>query len=112
MGSMTIPLEASFEYAVVVTEGGVSIEGQGVGPGQLAYLGAERDELTLACRRRAACSCSGGTRPEPVVMWWNFVARTRDEVDAAHLAWATDAGRFGQVASPLPRVEVGPPPWI
>ena len=109
---MTIPLEAGFEYAVVVTEGGVSIEGQGVGPGQLAYLGTGRDELTLACRQASRLLLLGGTPfHEPVLMWWNFVARTRDEVDAAHLAWATDAGRFGRVASPLPRVEVGPPPW-
>lgn len=45
-------------------------------------------------------------------MWWNFVARTRDEVEAAHVDWATDAGRFGRVASALPRIEVDRPAWM
>ena len=44
-------------------------------------------------------------------MWWNFVARTREEVSAARRQWADDDGRFGTVRSPLERIEVGPPPW-
>jgi hypothetical protein len=45
-------------------------------------------------------------------MWWNFVARTRDEITAAYREWVSADKRFGQVASVLPRTEVGPPPWI
>jgi hypothetical protein len=44
-------------------------------------------------------------------MWWNFVARTRDEIVHAHRSWQDDDGRFGPVASPLRRITVGPPPW-
>ena len=44
-------------------------------------------------------------------MWWNFVARTQDEVSTAFHAWTDDTGRFGTVASPLARIDVGPPPW-
>ena len=31
--------------------------------------------------------------PEPIIMWWNFVARTRDEIDAAHASWTAQDDR-------------------
>jgi len=49
--------------------------------------------------------------PEPVLMWWNFVARTRVEVSEARRQWSADDGRFGTVRSALERIDVGPPPW-
>jgi hypothetical protein len=44
-------------------------------------------------------------------MWWNFVARTRAEVDAAFDDWRAQAPRFGRVASPLARIPAPLPPW-
>ena len=44
-------------------------------------------------------------------MWWNFVARTRDEVSRARDDWMAGHERFGTVASPLDRIDVGEPPW-
>jgi hypothetical protein len=38
------------------------------------------------------------------LIWWNFVARTRDEVAAAREDWEAGAERFGRVASPLGRI--------
>jgi hypothetical protein len=49
---------------------------------------------------------------ERLFMWWNFVARTQDEISDAWRAWATGDERFGPVASPFGRIEVGPPPWL
>jgi hypothetical protein len=54
---------------------------------------------------------SGVPLPEPVLMWWNFVARTEEEISQAHGDWSSRSSRFGPVASDLPRTEVGPPPW-
>jgi hypothetical protein len=45
-------------------------------------------------------------------MWWNYVARTRDEIITAHDDWAAGAERFGHVDSQLPRIDVDPPPWL
>jgi hypothetical protein len=44
-------------------------------------------------------------------MWWNFVARTRDEIVAAHTSWSAGEERFGRVDSALPRTTVDGPPW-
>jgi hypothetical protein len=42
-------------------------------------------------------------------MWWNFVGRERDEFVSAHRSWVDDDGRFGTVASDLPRILTTPP---
>jgi hypothetical protein len=44
-------------------------------------------------------------------MWWNFVARTQDEITTAYQDWKAATDRFGRVASELSRIEVGPPTW-
>jgi len=95
-----------------VLEGGVRVEGQVVEPGVLAYLGLGRDECRLDDGAASRVLLLGGVPfPEAVLMWWNFVARTRDEVSEARREWAARDDRFGTVASRLDRIEVGPPPW-
>ena len=42
-------------------------------------------------------------------MWWNYVARTAEEVQAAHDDWEAGSDRFGTVPSALPRVPSKPP---
>jgi hypothetical protein len=44
-------------------------------------------------------------------MWWNYVARSRDEIILAHRDWLAGAERFGSVRSPLPRIVIDGPPW-
>jgi redox-sensitive bicupin YhaK (pirin superfamily) len=81
-------------------------------PGHLAYFGTDRDEIALDATDAADALLLGGVPfPEPVLMWWNFVARERDEIDAAYDAWHRDDGRFGGVDSPLARIPAPPPTW-
>jgi quercetin 2,3-dioxygenase len=47
-GRSTWPLEPAFEYALVVLDGQVQVQDTPVRPGQLAYLGRDRDRLELA----------------------------------------------------------------
>ena len=111
-GATTVPLRPDFEHALVVLTGSVQIDGSGIEPGYLAYLGLGRDELTLTASRPARALLVGGVPfDEPVLMWWNFVGRTREEIVAAHDDWTAGSERFGRVASQLPRIDVGPPPW-
>jgi hypothetical protein len=108
----TLPLRNDYEYGLVVFDGSVRIGEQPVEPGHLAYLGRGRDELELATTGRTRALLFGGTPfEEPILMWWNFVARSQDEITQAQREWATGGERFGHVASSLPRVETGPPPW-
>ena len=45
-------------------------------------------------------------------MWWNFVARSRDEITGAYEQWRAEDGRFGEVHSALDRIPAPPPPWL
>jgi hypothetical protein len=46
-------------------------------------------------------------------MWWNFVARSKEEITEAWRAWqAHDLDRFGPVSSQLARIDAPPPPWL
>ena len=111
-GPAALPVRPEHEHALVVFDGAVVVDGETVGPGHLAYLGLGRDELHLSTSSPARALLIGGVPfPEQVLMWWNFVARTREEITAAHAAWITADGRFGEVDSRLPRTDVAPPPW-
>jgi redox-sensitive bicupin YhaK (pirin superfamily) len=104
-GQSTVPLNPLFEHALVVLEGAVIVDGQVIEPGHLAHLGLGRDELGVTAQAPTRVLLVGGVPFEsPVLMWWNFVARTRDEVTAAQHAWNAADERFGEVASMLDRI--------
>ena len=111
-GTTVLPLDPAHEHAVVVAEGRPAVGGVPVGPGDLAYLTPGSDELTLTCTVPARALLIGGAPfEEEVAMWWNFVARTREELGAARRAWAEGDDRFGAVASGLGRMPAPGFPW-
>jgi redox-sensitive bicupin YhaK (pirin superfamily) len=110
--STVVPLRPDSEYALVVLTGAVSVDGQVIEPGHLGYLGLGRDECRLSTKERTRALLIGGVPfEESILMWWNFVARTQDEITAGYREWAERGERFGTVASALPPVEVAPPWW-
>lgn len=102
--SVLVPLDTSFEHAALTLRGEVNIEGETLAPGTLLYLGSGREQLNLHCASAAQVLIIGGTPfDEEILLWWNFVARTQDEIEAATLDW--NARRFGEVkGSPSPRL--------
>jgi quercetin 2,3-dioxygenase len=107
------PLDPTFEYALVVPDGQALVQGQPVRPGQLAYLGRGRDRLELEAAEEARVLLLGGEPfEEPILMWWNFVARTPEEIATAARQWRSADPRFGRVDSPLPRLRVPPLPRL
>lgn len=112
-GRAELPLEPAHEHAVVVFSGAVRVGDAVVEPGRLAYLGAGRDECRLSALEPTRALLIGGTPfAEPVLMWWNYVARTREEIVGAHRDWSSGrTDRFGAVASSLARIDTAGPPW-
>ena len=96
----------------MVLEGEARVGERVVVPGELAYLGQGREQLALTARDDTRVLLVGGEPFEaPIIMFWNFVARTREEVAAASEAWASGDDRFGRVASELSRIPAPPVPW-
>ena len=112
-GRLEWELRPDFEYAVIGLEGQAEIAGLTVRPGFVAALGAGRQELGIASDEGARVMLLGGVPfGEPIVMWWNFVARSRAEVVEAVRQWSGGDERFGDVASSLPRIDAPAPPWL
>jgi redox-sensitive bicupin YhaK (pirin superfamily) len=115
---VTLPLESHFEYAVMVLSGTVTVAETVLGPGPLLYLGTERESLALSSSEGARFVILGGVPfGEELIMWWNFVARSHEEIVSARKAWEARSIRFGVVdghgderipAPPLPGVRLTP----
>jgi quercetin 2,3-dioxygenase len=91
-----LPLLPAHEHVIFVTDGLATVDGTGLQPGHLAYLSAGREQVAVAAARGSRLVLLGGEPlGEPLLMWWNFVARTPDEVAVAVADWR--AGRFGAV---------------
>ncbi len=103
--TLRLPLETSFEHAALVLSGAATVGGETLSPGTLLYFAPGREELALRSESAARILLIGGTPfGEEILVWWNFVARTREEIAEATSDW--NAGRrFGQVhgspAAPL-----------
>ncbi len=85
--------------------GPAEVAGTPLEPGQLLYLSPGRDQVPVTAPRGSVLILLGGVPlGEPLLMWWNFVARTPEEIGAATAAWRT--GEFGPVGEyrgdPLP----------
>ncbi|MGH3520779.1 MAG: pirin family protein [Haloechinothrix sp.] len=92
-----LPLEPDFEHAVLVMSGTAEVDGVSPAPGSLLYLGCGRADLALSADQDARLLLLGGEPfAEEIVMWWNFVARTGEEIAAAREEWMTGE-RFGAV---------------
>ena len=72
--------------------------------GAVLYLGLGRRSVSLRASTPTRVLLLGGEPfGEPLVMWWNFVARDHDEIVAARADWETErtagwATRFGRVS--------------
>ncbi len=113
-GRVDIPTETAFEYAVVPLDHKVKVGDDIVEPGWLALVPAGRDFMPVSSLGAARFLVLGGEPlGEPIEMWWNFVARTKDEITEAWRAWDThDDEWFGAVPSSLARIDAPPPPWL
>jgi redox-sensitive bicupin YhaK (pirin superfamily) len=94
-----LPVREDFEYGVVAVDGSAVVAGALITPGLLAHLPAGLSEIRLspASGRRLARFFVVGGVPfgERLLMWWNFVARSGDEIAQAREDWAV--GRFAEV---------------
>jgi redox-sensitive bicupin YhaK (pirin superfamily) len=111
-GTTVLPLRSDFEYAVVVTSGSLDVDGVQLVPGALLYLGTGRSALDVSSTGSAQAFLIGGEPfDDELVMWWNFVARSHEEIEQARADWSRlDGTRFGTVhgyaGDPLPAPEM------
>ncbi len=106
---LEVPLAPAFEHAVLLLQGDASLEGQPLDPRSLYYLGTQRLSVNFRSRAGAKILLIGGEPfQEKILMWWNFVARTPEEIADARKQWQARE-RFGEVkAYAGPRLDAPP----
>jgi redox-sensitive bicupin YhaK (pirin superfamily) len=95
---LVIPLERRFEHALVPLQGACRLGDRALEVDTLYYLGLGRSDLVVHAEDRGCRLLLLGGAPfgETILMWWNFVGRTTEEILAAREDW--QAGRrFGEV---------------
>ncbi len=91
-----LAVNPAFEHVVFTVSGSAVVAGAELRPGALAYLPAGSEQVPVAASDGSILLLLGGVPlGERLLMWWNFVARTPQEIAAAADDWA--AGRLGGV---------------
>nr|QZD57720.1 pirin family protein [Glycomyces sp. TRM65418] len=97
---VTLEADPAFEHGLLVDAGDVRFADTGLRPTELGYAPCGHGALTLAneSERPARTILLGGPPfEEAIVMWWNFIARTHEEIVQAREDWEAAADRFGAV---------------
>jgi redox-sensitive bicupin YhaK (pirin superfamily) len=97
---ITLAVDKGFEHGVLVDTGAVTLAATRLARADLGYLGPGATRLDLAndAERPARVLLLGGPPfGEQIVMWWNFVARSHEEIVALRDAWELGSDRFGSI---------------
>lgn len=97
--SVSIPVRADFEMAVLAEDGPVSVNGAATEHRHLAYAPPGADTLQISAgelapgRKHVRVIILGGIPlGEPIIMWWNFVGRTSDEIQEFRRRYQAEMG--------------------
>jgi|KBSMisStaDraftv2_1062788.scaffolds.fasta_scaffold65993_2 redox-sensitive bicupin YhaK (pirin superfamily) len=95
--ALEVPVDRTHEHALLVMSGRSALDGQPLEERMLYYLGTDRDTICVSSDHGARVLLVGGQPfAESILMWWNFVARTPEEIAEAREDWESHR-RFGDV---------------
>ncbi|MGR3374377.1 pirin family protein [Pseudooceanicola nanhaiensis] len=97
-----IPLPDNHEdRGVYVLEGAVEIAGQVFEPGRMmVFRPGDRISMRAGDRGARILILGGATLSGPRYIWWNFVASSREKIDAAKEAWRAGDWSHGRFSLP------------
>ncbi len=109
--SLRLDVDPAHEHGVLVDLGAVVVDGVEVARYELGLRARREADVTDPGRRRRpepGCCCSAATPfGESIVMWWNFVGRSHEEVVAFREEWQAQVERDGEVVADAQQVAPG-----
>jgi redox-sensitive bicupin YhaK (pirin superfamily) len=120
----TVDVDPTFEHGVLLDQGSVEVAGTSLDVADLAFQAAGSHRLEIVNRGQGparAVLLGGPPFPEQLVMWWNFVGRSHEDIAVYRQLWEDHDDRFGAVqgyrgtvprlpAPPLPNATLRPRP--
>src|SRR5699024_2950860 len=92
--SLDIEVPADHEHALLRVSGEVSLNGSEVPEDHLAVVDPGADLLRVSAGGEPVLALLIGGKPlgEQIVMWWNFVGRSHEEIAAYRAAYQAEMG--------------------
>lgn len=116
--TVSVPVDPGHEIGVLVDHGRITVNGESAAAHDLGFLEPGNETLVLHSEEESVLLLLGGPPfGEEIVMWWNFIGRSHDEIVQFRTEWQADVvagsnadGRFGAVRGydgrPLPAPEM------
>lgn len=99
---LELELDPASEHGVLLDAGDLALDGDPVPEDHLVYLPLGRGRVVLEAGLHPVRALLIGGEPlgEQIVMWWNFVGRSHEEVVSYRAAWQAEIG-----AEPAPAAD-------
>ena len=118
-GTMTqLPINESYEYGLLVVAGDLRVNDEQVPVEYLYYQFLGSEEFKIESTGGAKVVLLGGVPfGEEIMMWWNFIGRTHEEIEEMRLDWESQSNRFpafedqvhGRISAPaMPNLRLTP----
>ncbi|MDT0200729.1 pirin family protein [Nocardioides sp. AE5] len=96
--TLDLDVDATFEHGVLVDTGSLTVAGEEVKQGELAYVAPGCATLALTAHDDVRIVLLGGPPfGESIVMWWNFIGRSHEEIVGYRQEWQDQITRDGAV---------------
>ena len=98
--SIDLPIDETFEHGVLVDSGDITLENVPLPVNAIGYTGVGITEMRISNRGESTARIvllGGEPFPEQIVMWWNFVGRTHEEISRFRQEWQDEGDQFGEV---------------
>lgn len=112
---LVVGVDVTFEHGVLADTEGISLEGVAVPRAALGFIGPGLRSLTLRNDGDEAARLvllGGAPFEEDILMWWNFVGRSHEEIEQFRREWQEEGDRFGAVVGYRGRVSRLPAPEL
>jgi redox-sensitive bicupin YhaK (pirin superfamily) len=98
--TLRVAVDATFEHGLLVDTGEISLAGTPLRSAELGYAPPGADAMTLVNETDAPARgilLGGPPFEEEIVMWWNFIGRSHEDIVKAREDWEASSDRFGDV---------------
>ncbi|MBN7300798.1 pirin family protein [Mycobacteroides abscessus subsp. bolletii] len=113
--SIEIPVDDTFEHCLVIDAGPIYVRDVRIESATLAYFCSGQSSIPIKnpSAKPARVMLLGGTPiDEDIVMWWNFIGETHEDIVALREEWQQHSNRFGEVAGYQGQIQHLPAPAL